>query len=80
MRNGSGYRAAILALAMVLLGALWVSPRCVAAAGPDDPGYKLHAEEDEFHRPPLLAFRADNDRAGLTTLERARARRRPRRR
>ena len=40
----------------------------VVTAGPDDPGYRLFAEEAEFRKPPLLAFREDNARAGLATV------------
>jgi len=40
----------------------------VVAAGPDDPGFRLAADEDAFRRPPLAAFRDDNTRAGLVTV------------
>ena len=40
----------------------------VATAAADDPGFRLFAEEAEFRKPPLLAFRDDNARAGLSTV------------
>ncbi|HXD85518.1 MAG TPA: VWA domain-containing protein [Urbifossiella sp.] len=40
----------------------------VATAAADDPGFRLFAEEAEFRKPPLLAFRDDNARAGLATV------------
>ncbi|MDB5310334.1 MAG: hypothetical protein JWO38_4536 [Gemmataceae bacterium] len=40
----------------------------VVAAPPDDPGFRLTAEEDAYRRPPLAAFREDNARAGLVTV------------
>ncbi|HUR55087.1 MAG TPA: vWA domain-containing protein, partial [Gemmataceae bacterium] len=33
--------------------------------GSDEPGYRLAADEEVFRRPPLVAFRGDNERAGL---------------
>ncbi|WP_143394036.1 VWA domain-containing protein [Fimbriiglobus ruber] len=39
-----------------------------STTGPDDPGFRLAAAEDAYRRPPLSAFRADNARAGLTTV------------
>jgi len=39
----------------------------VATSSPDDPGFRLFAEEAEFRKAPLLAFREDNARAGLAT-------------
>ncbi|HEX4607629.1 MAG TPA: hypothetical protein VH092_05425, partial [Urbifossiella sp.] len=42
----------------------------VVTSGPDDPGYRLTADDAEFRRPgsPLAAFREDNPRAGLVTV------------
>jgi hypothetical protein len=40
----------------------------VVTAGSDDAGFRLFAEEAEFRKPPLLAFRDDNARAGLATV------------
>lgn len=40
----------------------------VVTAPPDDPGFRLFADEAEYRRPPLLAFRDDNSRAGLVTV------------
>jgi hypothetical protein len=39
----------------------------LVAAGPDEPGFRLTADEEVFRRPPLVAFRDDNARAGLFT-------------
>ncbi len=39
-----------------------------AAAGPDEPGFRLAADEDAYRRPPLAAFRDDNARGGLTSV------------
>lgn len=36
--------------------------------GPDDPGFRLAADEETYRRPPLVAFRDDNSRAGLVTV------------
>ncbi|MGL6097939.1 MAG: VWA domain-containing protein, partial [Fimbriiglobus sp.] len=36
-----------------------------AADGPDDPGFRLAADDDAYRRPPLSGFRDDNARAGL---------------
>ncbi|HET6574689.1 MAG TPA: VWA domain-containing protein, partial [Fimbriiglobus sp.] len=40
----------------------------VQAAGPDDPGFRLFADEDSHRKPPLAAFRDDNARGGLTSV------------
>jgi hypothetical protein len=42
----------------------------VVTSGPDDPGYRLTADDAEYRRPgsPLAAFREDNPRAGLVTV------------
>ncbi len=40
----------------------------VVASAPEDPGFRLIAEESEFRKVPLLAFREDNARAGLATV------------
>ncbi len=42
----------------------------VVTSGPDDPGYRLNADDAEYRRPgsPLAAFREDNPRAGLVTV------------
>lgn len=37
----------------------------VTTASPDDPGFRLTADEDAYHRPPLLLFRDENIRGGL---------------
>ena len=37
----------------------------VAGAGPDDPGFRLAAEEEAYQKPPLLMFGADKLRAEL---------------
>ncbi|VTR94800.1 Uncultured bacterium genome assembly Metasoil_fosmids_resub OS=uncultured bacterium PE=4 SV=1: BatA: VWA_2: VWA_2: DUF1355 [Gemmata massiliana] len=37
----------------------------VAASGPDDPGFRLAADEDEYRKPPLAIFGADKLRAEL---------------
>ena len=39
-----------------------------ASAGPDDPGFRLAADEDAYRRPPLAAFADDNSRGGLTAV------------
>ena len=40
----------------------------VVTSPPDDPQYRLFADDDAFRRPPLAAFRADKDRAALAAL------------
>jgi len=40
----------------------------VVTVPPDDPGYRLFADDEAYRRPPLAAFRADNDRAALVSL------------
>jgi Mg-chelatase subunit ChlD len=40
----------------------------LAASKPDNPGFRLFADEAEYRKPPLLAFRDDNARAGLATV------------
>ena len=37
----------------------------VTATGPDDPGFRLAAEEDDYRKPPLAMFGADKLRAEL---------------
>ena len=37
----------------------------VTVSGPDDLGYRLAAEEDEYRKPPLLFFRDESTRGGL---------------
>lgn len=39
-----------------------------SAAGADDPGFRLYADEDSYRKPPLAAFRDDNARGGLTSV------------
>jgi hypothetical protein len=39
-----------------------------AAASPDDPGFRLAADDDAYHRAPLAAFQDDNSRGGLTAV------------
>jgi Mg-chelatase subunit ChlD len=39
-----------------------------ATSKADDPGLRLFADEAEYRKPPLLAFRDDNARAGLATV------------
>lgn len=38
------------------------------APNPDDAGFRFTAEEDAYRHPPLLQFRDENVRAGLTTV------------
>jgi Mg-chelatase subunit ChlD len=38
----------------------------VTAAGPDDLGFRLAADDDEYRKPPLVPFNNDKARAGLT--------------
>lgn len=40
----------------------------VSARGPDDPGFRLFAPEDEFRKMPLLPFGGDKPRAGLVSV------------
>ncbi|MBA4064780.1 MAG: hypothetical protein C0501_13915 [Isosphaera sp.] len=40
----------------------------VVTAGPNDPGFRLAAEEEEYRRPPLALFRDEDVRAGLVTV------------
>ena len=42
--------------------------REVVTAPPDDPGFRLAAEDEAYTRPPLAAFRDDRARAGLVTV------------
>lgn len=49
----------------VLPGALG---EVVKAADPDDPGFRLAADEEEFRRPPLVLFGGDKMRAELVTV------------
>lgn len=39
-----------------------------AAAGPDDPGFRLAADDAAYARPPLAGFQDDNSRGGLTAV------------
>ncbi len=49
----------------VLPGALG---EVVTATGPDDPGFRLHADDDEYRKPPLVPFNDDRFRAGLISV------------
>lgn len=40
----------------------------VVSTPPDDPGFRLAADEEAYRRPPLTAFRGDAPRAGLVTV------------
>jgi hypothetical protein len=40
----------------------------VTVTGPDDPGFRLVADDDEFRKPPLVPFNNDKARAGLISV------------
>lgn len=40
----------------------------VTVSGPDDLGYRLVADEDQYRKPPLVSFGSDRARAGLISV------------